>query len=60
MGYLRPKSGLRKKNVYFGVESKIAIDHEFHFQNFHVDIIEIIGYIISMRKLLLQSSWFDI
>ena len=23
MGYLRPKSGLRKKNFYFGVEFKI-------------------------------------
>ena len=30
MGYLRPKSGLRKKNVYFGVESKMETKHEFH------------------------------
>ena len=34
MGYLRPKSGLRKKNVYFGVESKMEKNMNF------MDILE--------------------
>ena len=31
--YLRPMSGLRNKNVYFGVESKMATKHEFYGEN---------------------------
>ena len=38
MGYLRPKSGLRKKNIYFGVESKMATKHEFYL--FFIKIID--------------------
>ena len=40
MGYLRPKSGLRKKNVYFGVESKMATKHEFY--------LDLFGFIINI------------
>ena len=60
MGYLRPKSGLRKKNAYFGVEPKMAINHEFYFHNFHVDKNYEIGYTVKMYKFILQSSYFDI
>ena len=47
MGYLRPKSGLRKKNVYFGLESKIATQN----MNFiGIEIQPLICYINTRNK----------
>ena len=38
----------------------IDIEHEFYFQNFHVDKNYEIGYTVKMYKFILQSSYFDI
>ena len=45
MGYLRPKSGLRKKNVYFGVESKMETKHEFHGESCHTKNLYILIFL---------------
>ena len=52
LGFLLAVSGLNGENI--------DINHEFYFQNFHVDKIYEIEYTVKIYKFILQSSYFDI